>query len=65
MFHILTPVYPPFSLASVSLTFCPQVFVYQEGRFHVAVHVYVESSSESAGVSVCFSTFSAIDVLLL
>lgn len=61
----MAPVHPPFSLASVSLTFRPQVFVYQEGRFHFPVHVRVESRSESAGVSVCFSTFRAVDVLLL
>lgn len=61
----MTPVHPPFSLASVSLTFHPQVFVYQEGRFHVPVDMRIKSRSESAEVSVCFSTFRGLDVLLL
>lgn len=30
----------------ISLTFHPQVFVCPEGRFHVPVHVRVESRSE-------------------
>lgn len=47
-----------------SFTFRSEVFVDQEGDVHFPVHVSIENSCEFSRVSVSFSTFRAVDVLV-
>lgn len=53
-----------FSVANVSLTFLSEIFVHQEGKLYSTVNVSFENGCEFSRVSVSFSTFRAIDVLV-